>query len=97
MFTNEVPRVGVDVAERLAALRAEMEADGDKLMLVEVPAALLLADVCDLFGLTDAERERVLGLEGVSFVDGVKDTKIRIMNGRQFAGGNRKDRPFSSK
>ena len=84
IFTNEAPSIDLSIAERLRALRQEMEGDGS-IAEVEVPAVLLLDDVCSALELPQTERVWVLGDGGMAFVESVKETTVApvgIKNGR---------------
>lgn len=85
---------GPNVVERLRAFREEMESDGETcLPQIVVSAALVLADLCDLFGLSAGQRREVLGRDGVQYVTDFEAIPIRLKkraNGRgrrPFAGG----------
>ncbi len=65
IFTNEAPSIDLRVAERLRDLRQDMEEDGP-IADVEVPAVLLLDDVCNALELSQTERVWVLGDGGMA-------------------------------
>lgn len=43
---------------------------------VELPAGLMLADVCDALGLSDEQRQKVLGDAGMVFLEDAQGEKI---------------------
>jgi hypothetical protein len=55
--------------KRLEQLSREMEEGATKIDDLEVPALLLLEDVCRALGLTEEERCQVLGQEAAQWVD----------------------------
>ncbi len=69
--------VASTTALRLAGLRRDLEASGDWPEL-EVSAALLLADVCQVLDLSDADRQAVLGAGGVAYVEAVANTPVHL-------------------
>ena len=44
---------------------------------LEVPAALLLSDLCVFAGLTEEQHARVLGEEGVAYVNEILEERVR--------------------
>lgn len=51
----------VDVVEQLANLRRQIEEGAARLSEIDLPAALLLSDVCKALGLTVSDQRKVLG------------------------------------
>jgi hypothetical protein len=62
--------------QRLMELRAALEDDAG--LAAEVPAGLLLSDVCEALGLEDSERREVLGKKGARFVDDVLGAPVKL-------------------
>ena len=71
------PMVYPNAAAGLVKLRRELEATGDWPGL-ETPAVLLLADVCQALGLSDADRQAVLGAEGAAYVEAVTKASLYL-------------------
>lgn len=78
------------VAERIAAQRQVMtrtlrrfrerlegDAGNEPWELLEVPAALVLADVCDALGLDPGQRREVLGAAGTAFLEELREATVR--------------------
>lgn len=64
--------------KRLMELRKALEDDGATIADVEVPAAVLLSDVCEVLGLSPKQRRVVLGTAGVQYVDGLLDGTVAL-------------------
>jgi len=88
----EIVRVGPSLGERitkrrqvetrtLRRLRQALEhgTEGEPWAAVELPAGLLLADVCDALGLSDDQRRDVLGDAGAAFVEGIQETRAQVL------------------
>ena len=73
---------GTGIAEKLTGLRQSFEAEGAKLCAMHVPAVLLLSDVCDALGLSEEEWRTVLGPEGLQYLEGWRNTPVRL-NGKK--------------
>lgn len=67
-----------DSVQRLAALRQELESGVGKLHQIEVPAMLLLADVCNALGLNRSEKHLVLGRDNARFLDELSRATVRL-------------------
>jgi hypothetical protein len=70
-----VPPIHLNPVAGLAKLRQELEATGSW-PEVEVPAALLLADVCQALGLNLSDQQVVLGAEGTAYFEAVLNAPI---------------------
>jgi hypothetical protein len=68
---------GLNVAAKLAGLRCELESTGSWPGL-EISAALLLADVCQALGLSEADQQSVLGASGMTYVKAVVNAPLRL-------------------
>jgi hypothetical protein len=66
------------MTQQLKRLREEFECDGTSIADIEIPAALLISDVCQTLGLEDWERREVLGPDAARYVDCVKDVRVRL-------------------
>ena len=75
-FTNDMPAVATDIAERLAAFRKELEKESVSICEIEFPAVFMLDDICNAFSLTEHERKWVLGADGVDFLNRVMSTSV---------------------
>lgn len=85
----EVVKVGPSLAERIEKQRAvtartlkrfrerlEHGSDGESWAAMEIPAGLMLADVCDALGLDAVQQRDVLGDAATAFLEAVQDTRI---------------------
>ena len=70
-----VPAFCPNAVTCLAKLRQELQATGSW-PAVEVPAALLLADVCQALGLNMSDQQAVLGVDGAAYLEAVANTPI---------------------
>ena len=75
-FTNDMPAVANEIAERLAAFREELEQESVSICEIELPAVFVLDDICSTFSLTEHERVWVLGVEGVDFLNRAMSTSV---------------------
>ena len=72
------------LCSKLRQFRLGLEGQsGESVSAMEAPIALLLSDLCVFTGLNEEQHRRVLGDEGVAFVNDVLATRMRLkMNGR---------------
>ncbi len=74
-----LPRLGamapIGIAARLGDLRRELESSEDWPGDMTVNAALFLNDVCRVLGLSDVERETVLGANASAYVVAEEDAR----------------------
>ncbi len=91
----EVVKVGPSLAERIEKQRAvtartlkrfrerlEHGSDGESWAAMEIPAGLMLADVCDALGLDPGQRREVLGDAGTAFVAKLEGERVmEVENG----------------
>lgn len=66
----------MNIAAKLRRLREAFECEGGNIADVEVPAVLLLFDVCQALELDDLQKHDVLGAAGTTWLAGVMDTPI---------------------
>ncbi len=89
VFTNELPEVKAQITERLKTFRKEVEQDVcERGWEVEVPVVFVLDDLCNALGLSEPQREQVLGPGGVAFAQEVSATRVWTVestNGRMMA------------
>jgi hypothetical protein len=78
VFTPAVPRAWM--VARLSSLRTEFEAEIGAISDSHGPAALILADVCDVLELNDVERRIVLGPETAALIEEVRDGLVRLLS-----------------
>ncbi len=69
-------RVGPSIVKRLATLRRELE-ESAELTKMQVPAALMLSDVCAALDLGPEERREVLGEKAEAAIVEWQDTPIK--------------------
>lgn len=70
-----------EMIARLQALREQAERNsGASINDLETPFALALSDVCQALGLTDEERELVLGREATARVAALLDIRVWIVD-----------------
>jgi len=85
----QVVRVGPTLGERIAdrrrvvtrtlarfRKRLQHDAQPEPWAELELPAGLVLADICDALGLSEEQRGEVLGEEGAAFVGALQETHI---------------------
>jgi hypothetical protein len=69
---------GRGVVSRLSALRRELEAGAGRLSEIELPAVLLLFDVCNALGLSEAQQREVLGAEGARYIEALGRVPVML-------------------
>ena len=71
------------LCNKLWQFRLALEGQAEQsISALDVPAALLLSDLCVFAGLSEEEHARVLGEEGVAYVNEVLETRVgRLTSG----------------
>ena len=72
------PPASSSAVKRLTELRRELETTG-KWPELEIPAVLLLIDICQAPGLSEADRQVVLGARGVAYFEAVATTPMHLV------------------
>lgn len=73
---------GLHIVQKLATLRQQIEKGTARLSEIDLPAALLLYDVCKVIGLTLSDQRKVLGRDGTRYVKMFFDVPIKLKRGR---------------
>jgi hypothetical protein len=84
VFASELAET---LCNRLWQFRLGLEGQaGESITVLDAPVALVLSDLCRFLHLSEEQHARVLGEEGVAYVDEVLETRVRkVTSGRQEA------------